>query len=115
MLDNPLPYAGRRCGRLRCAIGGADHRRGDDARMLCGIDDIERDRGRRGRHRRDRGHMGRAAAGDEIRDQLTSDAHAQALALNLDLAETGFVEQFRQLADQVLFAHTVARFDEGSE
>ena len=39
-----------------------------------------------------------------MRYRLARDAHAQALALDLDLGEVGFVEQLRQLADQVLFA-----------
>ena len=35
--------------------------------------------------------------------RLARDAHAQAVALDLDLGEAGFVEQLRQLADQVVF------------
>ena len=44
-----------------------------------------------------------------MRDRLARDAHAQALALDLDLGEAGFVEQLGQLADQVLFAQRFAR------
>ncbi len=76
--------------------------------MLRRIDGLERDRGRRRRDRRDRRHV-RAAARHHMRHRLARDAHAQALALDLDLGEAGFVEQLRQLADQVLFAQRVAR------
>jgi hypothetical protein len=65
------------------------------------------DRGRRG----DRGPGGgdRTTARHHMGDGLARDAHAQSLALHLDLGELGFVEQLGQLADQVLFVHSVAR------
>src|SRR5436309_116989 len=64
--------------------------------------------GRRRRDGGDRRHMG-AHAREYLHHRLARDAHAHALALHLDLAEAGLVEQLRQLADQILFAH-VPRF-----
>ncbi len=90
-------------------IGGADHRRGHDARVLRRIADGDRRHGRGGRDRRDRRHVCAASGGHHMRDRLARDAHPQALALDLDLAEAGFVEQLCQLADQVLFAQRFAR------
>ena len=81
------------------AIGGADHRRGDDARMLGRID-------RRGRRRRATG-CGGACSGAAATLALTAiaprrDAHAQAVVLDLDFGQAGFVEQLGELADQIL-------------
>jgi len=45
----------------------------------------------------------------DVRHRLARDAHPQAFALDLDLAEAGFVEQLRQFADQILFAQSAAR------
>ena len=92
----PISTIGPRAG-LRPEIGGADHRRGDDARMLGRI------AGRRvadaggGCRRRD-GARGAAARDHSVR--LARDAHAHAVALELDLGEAGLVEQLRELADQ---------------
>ena len=52
------------------------------------------------------------AARQHLRHRLARDAHAHALALHLDLAEAGFVDELRQLADQVVFAQNVARSSE---
>src|SRR4029077_3404702 len=81
--------------RRRAEIDGADHGRDDGAGMLCRVD-------------RHRGRSGRGAAKRLCRSprawrtEVAGDADRHAVALELDLGEPGFVEQLRQLADDVV-------------
>ena len=88
----------RLCAGLGRPIGGADHRRGHDARMFGDVGDGCRRRGSRSRRRRRGGRIARRHRGCDA--DVARDAHAQARALDLDLGEVGFVEQQRQLADR---------------
>src|SRR6516164_8607823 len=81
--------------RLGSDISGADHGRGDDARMLGGIEWRGLARGQR----RVGGSGGRARWRRRLR--LARDPHALTFALELDLAQPGFVEQARELAHEV--------------
>src|SRR5580692_11549649 len=82
--------------RCRAEIGGADHRRDDGAGMLRRID---RRRGHGGGHAPWR--LGRPQP-RIWRTEMAGDADRHAVALELDLGEPGFVEQLRQVADDIV-------------
>src|ERR1700730_11291492 len=76
-------------------IGGADHRRGHHARMFCDIGGTGRSR------RRCDGDGWLDASGHRCRDRdIARDPHPKARALDLDLGETGLVQQQRELANE---------------
>ena len=99
----PMSTNGRAPGSAP-TIGGADHRRGDEAGMLRRIDAADGSRGRR----RD-GHIDRRATA-QPRCAVARDAHADAVLLDRDLGEAGLVEQLRQLADQVVIDRWLFRW-----
>ena len=82
--------------RLGAQIGGADHRRGHRAGMVGDGHRSGRYAGRAPRRSPPTRHRRRR------RLQRSCDAYAGVLVLDLDLAEAGLVEQFRELADQLL-------------
>src|SRR5580704_1911264 len=82
--------------RCRAEIGGADHRRDDGAGMLRRIDRRRRRRGREAPWR-----LGRPQPRIR-RTEVAGDADRHAVALELDLGGPGFVEQLRQVANDVM-------------
>src|SRR5580700_4545450 len=82
--------------RCRTKIDGADHRRDDGARMLRRVD---RCRDRRGRNAPRRFCRSQPRT---WRAEMAGDADRHAVALELDLGEPGFVEQLRQIADDIV-------------
>src|SRR5580693_2782685 len=87
--------------RCRAEIGGADHRRGDGAGMLRRVD---RCRGRSGRDAPWRlcRSQPRTCRTKTCRTEMASNTDRHAVALELDLGEPGFVEQLRQIADDIV-------------
>src|SRR5580658_4430348 len=86
------------CARRWTEIGGTDHRRDDGAGMLRRV---ERCGGRCGRHRR----TGQRFCGPRPRawrTEMAGDADRHTVAFELDLGEPGFVEQLRQIADDIV-------------
>src|SRR5580700_3707690 len=83
--------------RRRAEIDGADHRRDDSAGMLRRV---ERRRGRRGRRDAPRCFCGPQPR--TWRTEVAGDANRHAVALELDLGESGFLEQLRQITDDVV-------------
>src|SRR5580704_14049610 len=92
--------------RSRAEIDGADHRRDDGAGVLGRVD---LGRGRRGRDapwrfRRSQPRTCRTKTcrTKTWRTEMAGDAGRHPVALELDLGESGFVEQLRQIADDIV-------------
>src|ERR1700719_4737454 len=90
------------CARCRAEIDGADHRRDDDAGVLRRVDRCRGWRGRRDAPRRLCGPQPRTCPTEIWRTEMARNADRHAVALELDLGEPGFVEQLRQIADDIV-------------
>src|SRR5580700_3780586 len=87
--------------RSRAEIGGADHRRDDGAGMLRRID-FCRGRGCRDAPWRLCRPQPRTCRTKIWRTEMARNTDRHAVALELDLGEPGFVEQLRQIADDIV-------------
>src|SRR5262249_47920979 len=80
-------------------IGGADHRRCDDTRMLGGIERTGRHGGRNRAHGFGGGGVGHAA--------LTCNPYSQSALLDFDLGKPGLVEKACKGAHHILGYHRI--------
>src|ERR1700685_992033 len=87
--------------RSRAEIGGADHRRDDGAGMLRRVD-FRRGRGGRDAPWRLCRPQPRTCRTKICRTEMARNTYRHAVALELDLGEPGFVEELRQIANDVV-------------